>query len=55
MLRQLLEVLVLPPVSAIVALLLGSALRWWKPRLGRWLQVLGVAWIWAVARGLEVA
>lgn len=49
MLRQLLEVLVLPPVSAIVALLLGSALRWWKPRLGRWLQVLGVAWIWAAS------
>lgn len=49
MLRQLLEVLVLPPVSALIALLLGSALRWWKPRLGRWLQVLGVAWIWVAA------
>ncbi|MAD32490.1 MAG: hypothetical protein CMJ88_01860 [Planctomycetes bacterium] len=49
MLRQLLEVLVLPPVSAFVALLLGSALRWWKPKLGRSLQVLGVAWIWVAA------
>jgi len=42
MLRPLLETLVLPPASLILLLLLGTALRRWKPRLGRTLQVAAV-------------
>ena len=42
MLRRLLETLVLPPASVLLLLLLGSALRWRWPRLGRTLQVLAV-------------
>lgn len=46
MLRQLFEVLILPPASALALLLAGSALRRWRPRLGRGLQVAAIAWIW---------
>ena len=46
MLRQLFEVLILPPASALALLLAGSALRRWRPRLGRGLQVGAIAWIW---------
>ncbi|MEC9048324.1 MAG: YdcF family protein [Planctomycetota bacterium] len=46
MLRQLFEVLVLPPASALLLLLIGCALRRWRPRMGRGFQVAAVAWIW---------
>ena len=46
MLRQLFEVLILPPASALLLLLIGCALRRWRPRIGRLLQLASVAWIW---------
>jgi len=49
MLRRLAELLLLPPASALLLLLCGTALgsRW--RRLGRTLQVLGVLWLWLAA------
>jgi len=46
MLRQLIEVLVLPPMSALLMFLLGTALLRWKRKLGRVLQVLSLVWLW---------
>lgn len=46
MLRRLVEVLFLPPASAILLLLCGALLRRRWPRFGRALQVAGVAWLW---------
>ena len=45
MLRRLFETLILPPASVLLLLLLGTALRRWRPRLGRALQVVGVVWL----------
>ena len=49
MLRQLLEVLVLPPTSALMLFLLGCALQRWRRHLSRWLRGLAIAWIWLAA------
>ncbi|MFK7742664.1 MAG: YdcF family protein [Planctomycetota bacterium] len=46
MLRRLLELLVLPPTSALVLILAGTALRRRRPKAGRTLQIAGIAWIW---------
>lgn len=45
MLRHLVEVLVLPPTSAIALLLLGALMRRMQRGPGRLLQWLGVAWL----------
>ena len=46
MLRRLFETLVLPPASVLVLFLIGTALRRRRPRLGRSLQALALAWLW---------
>lgn len=46
MLRQLLEVLVLPPASALLLLGLGLLVKLRRPALGRLLAGLAVAWLW---------
>lgn len=46
MLRRLIEALVLPPTSALLLLLVGTALRRRRPRFGRGVQVAGIAWLW---------
>lgn len=46
MLRQLLEVLVLPPASALVIFVLGLLIRLRKRALGRLLIGLSFAWLW---------
>lgn len=47
MLRQVVEMLLLPPASAIGLLLLGTLLRRRWPRFGRTMQVFAGAWLWA--------
>lgn len=49
MLRRLCETLLLPPASAIWLFLLGTALRWKWPRLGRAVQVVAFVWLWAAS------
>ena len=46
MLRQLLEVLVLPPASALVLFGAGLLLRLRRRGLGRLLCALAIAWLW---------
>ena len=47
--RRLLEALFLPPCSALVLLLLGTLLRWRRPKLGRAVQVLACVWLWLLS------
>ncbi len=47
--RRLLEALFLPPSSALALLVLGTLLRWRRPKLGRTLQVFAVLWLWALS------
>jgi uncharacterized SAM-binding protein YcdF (DUF218 family) len=47
--RRLLEALFLPPSSALALLVLGTLLRWRRPRLGRAMQVGAVLWLWALS------
>lgn len=42
-----LELLILPPASGLLLLLLGGLL--WRARIGRVLAVLGFSWIWVAA------
>lgn len=44
--RRLVEALILPPCSALILLLAGTALRRRLPRGGLALQVAGVVWLW---------
>ena len=46
MFRQLFEVLVLPPASALLLLGLGLLVKLRRPALGRLLAGLAVAWLW---------
>ncbi len=49
MLRQLGEILLLPPASALWLFVVGTLLRRWRPRAGRAVQVVAFAWLWLAA------
>lgn len=49
MFRVLIEAVLLPPASGLLLLLLGTALRWKRPRPGRMLQVFAFVWLWVTA------
>lgn len=49
MLRRLLELCLMPPLSCLLLLLLATLLRRWRPRLGRGLQVAAVVLLWLFA------
>ena len=49
MLRRLIETLALPPASVLVLFLAGTALRPWRKKLGRSLQVAALVWLWLAA------
>lgn len=45
MLKSLVEALLLPPGSALLLLLVGTALLWKKPRTGRAVQIAAFVWL----------
>lgn len=49
MLRRLLELCLMPPLSCLLLLVAATMLRRWRPRLGRALQVAAVALLWLLA------
>jgi uncharacterized SAM-binding protein YcdF (DUF218 family) len=52
MMRHVVEMLLLPPASAIVLFLLGTLLRRKWPRFGRTTQILAGIWLWAASTPL---
>ena len=47
--RRLAEVLIMPPTSALLAIVIGLLLRRRYPRVGWSLSILGILWLWTLS------